>query len=182
MFLDTYTHCTITCIRSTKESHNDDVITIKPFLECKFDSDSNPIEYLTYTVSHRAGRDHSPEGTQYRSVNTMDKETLLTYIDTLLELLYYDEDPFETIQIDIPSFPSILIRTSNLDLVQERILMYFKQITKSPTTWSLNTSTQVKVETKSTKDSRPPRRKEGARQHLFFDEDDNIAECNHYEF
>jgi hypothetical protein len=213
--MNTYVHCTIRCIRSVKDTNNDDLITIKPYIVC----DSNTGAQLQYAVNHEAGHESSPNGTVHKSLSSMSASTLYGYIDTLFDLLYYDEDPFDTIQVDIPGFPSILIRTSNLDLVRERVLCYLKDITASPNSWPLNTSTkvsvrsisvsesdlesevesEVKVETKSkhkheskskkknkhkkgccTERFCPPRQ-EGARQHLFFDEDDSIREF-HYDF
>ena len=193
-----YTHCTITCIRTKNEEYNDDVITIKPLLV----SDSGTEYHLQYVVSHKVGRDYSVKDVRQKSVNSMDRDTLLSYIDTLFDSLYYDEDPFEVIQFDIPSFPSTLIRASNLDLVRERILSHFKLITQSAVSWALDTSTRhlkTVPTSKSKNDERTtkvkqaheytptpcctentysPPRTPGTRQHLFFDKDGTIAECN----
>jgi hypothetical protein len=207
--MNTYAYCTIRCIRSTKDTDNDDLITIKPYIVC----DSSTGAQLRYAVNHEAGHESSPNGTVHKSLSSMNASALHTYIDTLFDLLYYDEDPFDTIQVDIPGFPSILIRTSNLDLVRERVLCYLKDITASPNSWPLNTSTKIAVratsvsesedesevetkprhkhESKSKKKNKNkkgccterfcPPRQEGARQHLFFDEDDSIREF-HYDF
>jgi hypothetical protein len=207
--MNTYAYCTIRCIRSTKDTDNDDLITIKPYIVC----DSSTGAQLQYAVNHEAGHESSPNGTVHKSLNSMNASALHTYIDTLFDLLYYDEDPFDTIQVDIPGFPSILIRTSNLDLVRERILCYLKDITASPNSWPLNTSTKIAVRSTSVSESEDesevetkpkhkheskskkknknkkgcyterfcPPRQEGARQHLFFDEDDSIREF-HYDF
>ena len=136
--MNTYAHFTIRCIRSVKDTANDDLITIKPFIVC----DSNTGIQLQYAVNHEAGHESSPSGSMHKSLSSMDANTLHHYIDTLFDLLYYDEDPFETIQVDIPGFPSILIRTSNLDLVRERVLCYLKDMAQSPNSWPLNTSTK----------------------------------------
>jgi hypothetical protein len=176
-------------VRAVDESHNDDVITIKP---CIYSS----LEQL-YTVVHRIGVDHSPEEYQLKTSTEMSDNGLLVYIDTLLETLYYDEDPFDCIQFDIPSLPSILVKPHNLDLVKDRILTYLKMILSSAVSWPLNAhipTTTTPVETpKKTKNHKKNKhhkknknssdneyenqrhRPDSTREHLFFDEDNTIS-------
>jgi hypothetical protein len=212
--MNPYTYSKITCIRSNKKQANDDTITITPFLN--IESSTEP---MSYTVVHKTGLEHSPQGSQHKSVTILNASNLLNYLSNLLDLLYYDEDPFENIQFDLPNIPPILIRTSNLDLIRETIMSHFRSITETPCSWPFDNSVRLapsSVETSSgleeptikqeyttpeskknkhkkntnknhskhsccTENSCPPRH-EGARQHLFFDEDNAVVEEYDYPY
>jgi hypothetical protein len=206
-----YTYSKITCIRSNKKQNDDDTITITPFLNIE-----STTEPMSYTVLHKTGLEHSPEGSQHKSVTILNAPNLLNYVSNLLDLLYYDEDPFEHIQFDLPNIPSILIRTSNLDLIRETIMSHYRSITETPCSWPFDNSVRlgssvpntvseptikqeyVTPEPKNnkhkknkhknhykpsccTEESCPPRTL-GARQHLFFDEDNSIVEEYEYPY
>lgn len=211
-----YTPLCITCVRSVEEKYNDDIITIRPYMSSAFEQ--------MYSVTHKVGVDHSPEEYQMKTTTDMTTDGLLTYLDSLIDLLYYDEDPFNSIQFDIPSLPSILVKPSNLDLVKDRILSYVKALVNSAVSWPLNDrvthtipptpvdpvhseSEESEVPTKKHKKNKhhkhhknakhsntfckgsttcnsevsrphlghPVQHPRNTREHLFFDEDNNIS-------
>lgn len=127
-----YASLCITCVRSVEQKYNDDIIKIKPYMSSAFEQ--------MYSVTHTVGVDHSPDEYQLKMSTNMTADGLLTYLDSLVELLYYDEDPFNSIQFDIPSMPSILVKPHNLDLVKDRILSYVKALVTSTVSWPLNDS------------------------------------------
>jgi hypothetical protein len=182
--LDILARITITCIRNTSNKCDDDIISIRPM----YSSDSE----LAYTVHHTVGICQSPVNQQHKTVTHISSsEGLLVYLDTLLDLLYYDADPFNEIQFDIPSLPSILIKTSMLDIVKDRILSQLRELASSADAWPLQTvnhrkqyKNEVKVKEEPVHHATPKKNTENVnfRQHLFFDEDNNIVEEYHYEF
>jgi hypothetical protein len=207
----------IICTRD-KNKQNDDAIIIVPFLNKG--STSEPLEY---TVTHKIGASHSPKGLLEKSVTIMNSTNLLSYIRNLLTVLYYDEDPFMSIQFDLPGFPQTLVSPRNLDLVEDAILDRYAQLAESPTSWPFQTSTRVespvrappspvsvssdssssssnssssessyehskkkhnkhhtnKARSSCCTESYCSRRPAGARQHLFFDENNDITEFNY---
>jgi hypothetical protein len=199
-----YSPLVITCVRSIDTYSNDDVITVKPHLTSAFEQ--------LYSVTHKVGVDHSPEEYQIRTNTSMSGEGLLNYMNSLLDLLYYDEDPFECIQFDIPSLPSMLVKPHNLDLVKERVYATIGALVNSTMSWPLNnhirnsasqpresSTGQTASETKSNRHkqhkqhkhknhkshkshpytcssaSTHPEHTRQSREHLFFDEDNNIS-------
>ena len=206
---NSYSPITIVCVRDVDDSVNDDCITIKPHMTSAFEQ--------LYSVTHKVGIDHSPEEYQIKTTTELTSDGLLVYIDSLLDLLYYDEDPFEAIQFDIPSLPSILVKSHNLDLVKDRIVSYVKSLLSSSVSWPRNAYIQhttgihsVESEehnekqkkkntnknhkkhknhkhtcesyhTSQSEESTRLARPLSAREHLFFDEDNNIS-SRYYEF
>jgi hypothetical protein len=65
------------------------------------------------------------------------KEAVEARLDTLLELVFLDSDPFEAVQLDAPGFPSVLFRTRKLDRVRGAILRAFRQVAANWPTYSL---------------------------------------------
>jgi hypothetical protein len=56
------------------------------------------------------------------------KESVEARLETLLELVWRDDDPFECIQLDIPGFPGVLIDTPNLRRATNVILRAWRQV------------------------------------------------------
>ena len=187
-----YSSLTIVCVRSVDKESGDDLITIRPYMSSAFEQ--------MYSVTHRISKDHSPKEYQVKTTTEMTADGLLTYIDSLLDLLYYDEDPFEGIQFDIPNLPSIFVKPKNIDLVKDRVLTFMKALVNSTISWPMNSHiyrpSVVESEVHVKKEKKNKHHKQHkqhpcysetvpvrdasqysspTREHLFFDEDNNIS-------
>ena len=186
--LNTLAHFNITCIRNSSKKCDDDVISIRPKYSSEYD--------LEYDVHHVVGYSQSPREYQHKSVTSIaNSAALVSYVETLVDLLYYDADPFPEIQFDIPGLPTILIKVDMLDIVTDRILSHLRHLTSTANAWPMNVSSvpkqsknEVKVKEECFYTSTPKKgestvyaRDPNFRQHLFFDEDNSVTEIN-YEF
>jgi hypothetical protein len=78
----------------------------------------------------------SPDSTKKEVATFGIKEAVEARLDTLLELIYLDSDPFQAVQLDAPGFPSVLFRTRKLARVRGAILRAFRQIAANWPTYS----------------------------------------------
>lgn len=73
------------------------------------------------------------DGTRYtNSVNTMNYQQLFTYLYRVFWLLGIDDDPFKSVQLFIPGYPTSLLRT---DVIQKNMQGLFDVLMNSIWNW-----------------------------------------------
>jgi hypothetical protein len=113
-------------------SSNDDTITIQP--KWRALSTNEDISLLEYVVSTEfaalsmAG--HKPQKNHMRLMGNQ----LMTYVENLLNLSLLDDEPFESIQVDAPCVPSVLLKLDSVpDAVQSILQIMQVCISNWPT-------------------------------------------------
>jgi hypothetical protein len=150
----------VRCIKNQKKPETDDKIAIVPLNMgcCGYSEDKLfSMKYITDVET-----DTKDKREVSRSIMTAD--TLQAYVETLLELLYRDEAPFENIQFDLPGIPSVLVSAKTLSKVRPTLEHYLHTLLVA------NYDAWPRIETTS---------KKPTKSHLFFDEDGNTVE-EHY--
>lgn len=101
-------------------SSNDDMITIQPkWRSLNTNEEISLLEYEVSTVFSGASMiSKKPQVSKMRLMGN----TLLTYVENLLNLALLDSEPFESIQIDAPCVPSVLIKLNTMPNAVEHIL------------------------------------------------------------
>lgn len=69
-------------------------------------------------------------------------------LETLFDLLALDDDPYESVQVDVPGMPGILIDMENLDDTKHAVLRAFRQVS---VTWPYYVRAQQPAKKASTK-------------------------------
>lgn len=69
-----------------------------------------------YEVRYKEGNGDVNERFEFNDRNTF------RYVRNLFGLIQWDADPFVSVQVDLPGFPSVLIDTRDLTLARERLL------------------------------------------------------------
>jgi hypothetical protein len=143
------TNYIIALIRCTRDSRgsNDDKITILG------DTDNTTM----FRVKHKVPSDASVSSNGFKTTHLMNNEALHLYLHSLFTLLRNDEEPFESIQLDITGIPTSIVKPYNLDYVTCAVINYINTITGLGLEYS--TPVYKYVEKKSRKN------------HLFFDSD-----------
>jgi hypothetical protein len=106
-----YISMNINMISNLKDTTDDEHITIRPSLVKTVDEDV----YMEYNVIHRI-----PSCMIKTHVDRVIRMTLrsmkdlITYVDSLLNLLHADESPYASIQFDLPMMPSVIVSPKNL--------------------------------------------------------------------
>lgn len=101
-------------------SANDDVITIQPKWRALATNDEiSLLEYVVSTeFSAAAMVSHKPQKNTMRLMGNQ----LLTYLENLLNLALLDTEPFESIQVDAPCVPSVLLNLNGMSNAVQYIL------------------------------------------------------------
>lgn len=147
---------TIRLIHDVQNPKQDDIIKIRPS-----NSDQTTFE-VCYTTVGKV----SSSKTIY--MNNMSIQSIKNYIRTLLFLLPIDEDGYTYIQVDLPCLPGILVQPSQVYMLTDHIIDYITSIQFNwPTRQEEPSQTKPRVI--------PPPIQEGARRHIFFDEDGGIS-------
>jgi hypothetical protein len=113
----TYGKIMLICIRPNRE---DDVLKITP----SEDDRSYEIEFTQNSINN----------TVYTTVRQNDLEN---YLENFLQSVSMDEDRPQSIQIDVPSFPSVMIKSAN---ILEYTSLLFDQISSIQDEWPLEIS------------------------------------------
>jgi hypothetical protein len=89
---------TVQLVRDTNDSSKDDLITIRQTT----DSD---IIFLSYK---------DRKSNSFHEVR-MTKRSMSEYFISLFHILSYDQDPYIHVQVNFPAFPSVLLKTDDLE-------------------------------------------------------------------
>ncbi len=146
----------IRLIRDTKDYQQDDVIRIEPIQTGK---------YQVELETAGCGQVNTQQKKNY--LKGMSFQIVQNYVKTLLTLLPIDDDAYNSVQIDMPCMPAILITTDKLhcDCLTETIMNYMNSI---ESIWN-------EKEEKQKPRVIPPPLPAGARRHIFFDEEGGIS-------
>jgi hypothetical protein len=75
--------------------------------------------------------------TQRQTVFLPDGEAVLKNMKTLLDLMKWDTDPFRSIQVDAPAYPSVLISMRDVQQAWMEIRIFLQMVFEN---WPLNTN------------------------------------------
>jgi len=97
-------------IRNGNNSNLDDVVRVSP----EWEYEDEDLSHRRYRVSMKFSKTAcmSNRSTTLEQVVTADK--LVLYLSSLLQLVVNDTDPFENVQVDLPTAPSVMFRLDSL--------------------------------------------------------------------
>ena len=104
------TSIVIRFIRNTNNQNLDDVVSLFPVWENVDDEMSIEGYKVRMEFSKAASSDNRSK--RLEQVVTADKLTL--YLSSMIQLVVNDNDPYEHIQVDLPTAPSVLFTASQL--------------------------------------------------------------------
>jgi len=133
-----------------RRSSEDDVIRIQPVLQKTVDGSSTILYNVNYLAKNHV---KGPGCVKTNSMLTWNE--FYNYITSCLELLLHDTCPFEYIQIDFPTMPSVLL--SHEDLTENAIRSVLNQIYTYRMHWPTSSCCSCPTPKRSS--------------HLFFEED-----------
>jgi hypothetical protein len=110
----TYNSLIVRCIRDAKVQAQDDTIHIIP----RWNHISSDCQLMEYVVTYR----HSDEWRANTTEQILHGGSLRGYIESLIDLLAVDEQPFEKVQFDFPGMPSILTTPANLSSIRDILI------------------------------------------------------------
>ncbi len=149
----------------------DDIVTITPM----YDSDEPEFKVVMRTAGCQVS-DNTPK---IVSMKNMTADEVYYYIQSLLTLLPLDDDKYESVQVDMPLMPSVLVRVENVHKILHHVLYHFCFIKEN---WPTKTKEHRRIryvtplpthdDARYVHEQGPP---PGARRHLFFDEDGGVA-------
>jgi hypothetical protein len=148
-------------------SSNDDTITIQP--KWRALSTNEDISLLEYVVSTEfaalsmAG--HKPQKNHMRLMGNQ----LMTYVENLLNLSLLDDEPFESIQVDAPCVPSVLLK---LDSVPDAVQSILQIMQVCISNWPTACTPQTNVSTNQ------PQQRTG--RHIIFADDGASTQAVRY--
>jgi len=158
-----YQTISIHLIRKSNSQTNDDKIIITPSLSRSTEINETS---MVYNVALSIPPDHSNSYLPYKANMTLESsKSLQTYIRTLLHLLKADNEPYKSIQFDLPMIPSILVSQKDLSTLEYDIYHYLDLLVNSWPTTPASVAPNAPVK---------PRR---SSRHLFFDDDDFPVPC-----
>ena len=179
----------------------DDIVTITPM----YDADEPEFKVVMRTAGCQVD-DNTPK---IVSMKNMTGDEVYYYIQSLLTLLPLDEDKYESVQIDMPLMPSVLVRVKNVHKIIHHVLYHFYFIHEN---WPTKTKEHRRIRQTAPLPTHNDARRvheqaapvhnkcdgqgpvqntctgqgpvhnkcdgqapEGARRHLFFDEDGDVS-------
>lgn len=143
--MNQYNSLVIRFIRDSKNDQNDDVIRVNPIWRTL----SNDVSILEYNIQTTFKNLQSPMAVTQKVLSS----TLLVYLQSIFQLYVHDNDPFESVQIDFPNAPTILLSLKELSKRSDMIL---ELIRTSITSWPQKPDIQSQKLT--------------LRQHVFYDD------------
>jgi hypothetical protein len=159
---------------NTETKATDDVITIIP----AFDSDDPTFKVIMETAGCQV-EDNTPK---FVKMDRMSVNDTYYYIQSLLTLLPLDEDEYTAVQIDMPLMPSVLVRVENVHKILPHVLYHFYFIHDN---WPTKTDEHRRIRYRTPLPTHDDAHRvqlaaehapsEGARRHLFFDEDGGVS-------
>lgn len=149
---------------------NDDVITIQP--KWRALNTNEEISLLEYVVSMEfSGVGMASHAPQKNTMRLMGNQ-LLTYLENILNLTLLDTEPFESIQVDAPCVPSVLLNVSSVSNAAQYILQIVQVCLSNWPTATLPPQSNVPAQTNQ------PRK---ARHIIFADDNSNeVVRYNEY--
>ena len=161
-----YCPFSIRCLRSVTNKGDDDIIQITPI---KNETSGNIYEFnIDYTFPSKTANSSELDRLTTFSM-TMSYSNMFPYLHNLMNTLKADEEPFLSVQFDLPWSPSIIVRTKNIDTIRNSVIDQFYTIACFPGAWPVKKSNVVlekKEEVKTSVAKQP-----SSKAHKFFDED-----------
>lgn len=97
-------------IRNGNNSNHDDVVHVSPVWEVVDDE----ISIEGYRVSMNFSKAASVNNVSKTVEQVVSADKLVLYLSSLLQLVVNDTDPFENVQVDLPTAPSVMFRPESL--------------------------------------------------------------------
>jgi hypothetical protein len=133
-------------------STNDDVITIHP--KWRTLNTNEEISLLEYVVSMEfSGAGMASHKPQKNTMRLMGNQ-LLTYLENLLNLALLDTEPFESIQVDAPCVPSVLLNLDSVPNAAQYILQIVQVCLSNWPVASMSEQSNVPRQTTQSKNAR----------------------------
>ena len=149
-------------------STNDDTITIQP--KWRALSTNEDISLLEYVVSTEFAATGMAGNKPQKNYMRLMGNQLMTYVENLLNLSLLDEEPFESIQVDAPCVPSVLLKLDNVSDAVQSILQIMQVCISN---WPIACTPQTNVPTNQ------PQQHTG-RHIVFADETNHRTYFNNY--
>jgi hypothetical protein len=106
---------TVHCVRDSDCNSKDDIIRIT-----KTNS--------SYTITHTVPKSENTLNKSLTRTIEVDLNGLGVYMNTFIELLYLDNDPFEVVQFDFLCMPSVVLTPKNMKETKKYILKYIYKL------------------------------------------------------
>lgn len=125
--METYIPLVLRFIRKSSKNTDDDTMIITP----KWKTLDNEVSVRDFEVKMEFAQVGLSPFTPKSTVTSMLSCELVQYVKSMCMLLTFDEDPFESLQVDAGNLPSVLLSVSNLDETLEHLESYLKIATRS---------------------------------------------------
>lgn len=158
-----YSKFTLHFIRKNGGSaSNDDMIEIQPKWR---NLSGNEISLLEYEVSTTFSAQSMTTGRSQKNTMRLMGNSLVQYLESVLNLALLDSEPFESIQIDAPCIPSVLLK---LDTMPNAVQYILQSLQVCLPNWPTVQVSQI------------ARNQPVARHIIFADETNNRTSWNNY--